>query len=68
MVNLEDTTSETTEPDFSFTQANPFKFEDTNLFVGWALKVAGNYKVHTVDTKGFVEFQLRLVGTDGRIP
>ena len=56
MGNLEDTAPKTTEPDFAFNEANPFNFEDPNLFIDWAVKESGNYKVYTVDTAGLLNF------------
>ena len=66
MINLADTAHQTAIEDLIFLKDDPFRLGDSRIFMGWNLKEANKLAVHTVDTHGYVEFQLRLLEIDYR--
>ena len=62
MTNFGDTFHQITQQPVDFTKDSPLLWSDTGMVFNFALKTAGNYDTHFIDTHGYIEYNLVNLG------
>ena len=59
-----DTTHGLSQSANDYSKDSPLAFADTSLVFNFAIKTAGNYNFHNVDTHGYIEYVVKNLGIE----
>ena len=62
MKNFGETFHQITQEPVGFNKDSPLMFSETGMVFNFALKIAGDYDTHFVDTHGYIEYNLVNLG------